>query len=121
YDDPNAGFKVNLRAFADFGRQKGKPLGISEWATQLRMDGRGGNDDIYFIELMYDFFNTDSNNVAYETLFQGIDGHSVGPHASSIVYPMIQQAAGGKNGPFFDGTGALPRSVAKYHELFGQL
>ncbi len=121
FTNPTNGISPSLAAFAAFGRSKGKPLGISEWGPMLRMDGHGGNDDPAFIQVMYDFFADPANDVAYETLFQGIDGKAVGPSAQSIVYPLLMQNAGSRNGPFHDGTEPLPLSVAKYRQLFGRL
>ncbi len=121
FDDAVTGHRASLAAFAAFGREKHKPLAVSEWAPPLRMDGHGGNDDDAFVQLMYDFFADPANNVAYDVLAEGLDGSDVGPAAKSVVYPMTKQSTGSQNGPFHDGADAVPVAAAKYHELFGPL
>jgi hypothetical protein len=122
FTDSATGFNAYLAAFAAYGATKGRPLGISEWAYMLRMDGHGGNDDPTFIQTMYDFFASETNNVAYETHFMGIDGNSFGIDSQTILYPMMQRAVSASvNGPFHDTQAALPLTAAKYKELFGPL
>jgi hypothetical protein len=46
-----------------FATARSKPMSYPEWGTGLRKDGRGGDDDPYFIEQMAAWIH--SNNVAY--------------------------------------------------------
>ena len=84
-----------FKAFAD---AHGKPMAFSEWGLSQRSDGRGGGDNPYFIERMYDWIS--NNNVAYQMYFD-YDWSPDVRHAMT--------------------TGTFPLAAARYAELFGPL
>lgn len=73
-----------LNWFANFAQNHNKPLAIGEWGVTIRNDGRGGGDNPYFIQWMYDWIK--SNNVEWHVYFDypAKDGNHVLTHAALI-------------------------------------
>lgn len=84
-----------MKAFAD---AHGKPMGFPEWGLSQRTDGRGGGDNPYFIERMYEWFT--ANNIAYQ-VYHDADPSPAELHAIT--------------------TGTFPLAAIRYVELFGAL
>jgi Glycosyl hydrolase family 26 len=58
-----------LTAAENFAQSEGKPLALCEWGTQFGSNGLG--DDPYYINNMINWMSVPSNNVAYESYFNG--------------------------------------------------
>lgn len=86
-----------LAWMAEFARERGKPIGIGEWALSgggTQAPDQAGNDNPYFIEAMHDWIT--SHDVLYHAYFQ-YDAEHDGPHRLE----------------------AFPRSAAVFRRLFG--
>ena len=58
---------LGIETFLAFAKERGKKLGIGEWAVS---DGRGGGfDNPLFVENMYRFLERNARHIAYETYF----------------------------------------------------
>ncbi|HEX8508430.1 MAG TPA: glycosyl hydrolase [Propionibacteriaceae bacterium] len=62
-----------LRYWAQFARDRNKPLAIPEWGLAWRSDGHAGGDNTYFLEQLGRFINDPENGVAYATYFNSED------------------------------------------------
>jgi len=78
-----------LAWFENFAKTNGKPMAIGEWGMwALGGDGRGGGDDTYFVQQMYNFIQTPSNNVAFSIYFDvGLNQISQAPTEPPSVFP----------------------------------
>jgi glycosyl hydrolase family 26 len=60
-----------LNWHARFAAAHGKPMTFPEWGLVKRRDGRGGGDNPYFVDQMYDWIQT--HPVAYHLYFESRD------------------------------------------------
>ncbi|MCE0536265.1 hypothetical protein LWF15_12175 [Kineosporia rhizophila] len=93
----NATYGLNF--WSSFARERGKPLSMPEWGLWDRsdVDGRGGADNPYFVQRMYEFIDDPRNNVAYQAYFD-VNPEDRGRHQLS----------------------GMPRSESRFRELFGR-
>lgn len=85
-----------LGTWLDYAQQRGKPLALAEWAISYENAERISFDNPFFIEKMFQFFQENSEYIAYETYFNG---------AAHRIYTST-------------GTPANPLSSARYRELY---
>lgn len=90
-----------LNAIKNFAATHGKPMCLPEWGCITRGDGRGGADNPYFIQQMYNFIHNVNNNVAFHCYWERTsgDGDSRLSNAGTVH----------------------PNAAAKYQELFGNI
>lgn len=81
-----------------------KPLAIPEWGVNMKPDGHGGLDNVFYVEQMHAFITDPDNNVFFHCYFD------------------VQAPDGGHQlSPGVDGTEKtrFPKSAARFKELFG--
>lgn len=93
----------HLTRMRDFARSRNKPLCIPEWGVVKRSDGKGGGDNVAYIEAMYDFIHNPENNVAWHVYFD-VDAED-GAH-------QLSPGADGRHVTKF------PKAAARFLELF---
>jgi len=95
--------QYGLRWWSKFARKHGKPLAIPEWGVNIKKDGKGGLDNVLFVEGMHEFITDPENNVLFHCYFdiQAPDGH--------------HQLSPGMN----DFQTEFPKAAARFKELFG--
>jgi hypothetical protein len=82
---------------ARFAREHGKRFAVPEWGV-VRSAG-GGGDNPYFVDKMYELFQANRANLAYEAYFSATDAGNV---QSALFDPPSN-----------------PRAAQRYRELFG--
>jgi hypothetical protein len=89
-----------LQYWLDFAVKHGKKLSVPEWGMLPHSDGNGG-DHPADVQHMWDFFNANAANIAYEGYFNDWDTFD------SNVYPTSGANAS-----------VVPQSAAKYLSLY---
>ncbi len=93
-----------LAWFTSLAATTSKPLCFPEWGTWgLGGDGRGGGDDPYYIQQMYNYIQNPANNVAWSIYFD--------VPASDGNHQLSSSAS--------EGPTAFPNSAALFFQLFG--
>ncbi|UAL30489.1 hypothetical protein K8W59_02890 [Nocardioides rotundus] len=85
WEEEILGGERGLEFWADFARDRGKPLALPEWGLWDRPDAASGDANSSFIRRMYDFMSDPENNVAYQAYFE-FDG-SDGTHRLMTTFP----------------------------------
>jgi hypothetical protein len=97
-----------LNTVRDFGRARGKPMGIPEWGVATRPDGHGGGDNPFFVQKMHDFIHEPTNNVVFHS-YWGVSAIDIDSRLTGAV--TGDNPGGGTN---------FPESAALFRKLFGQ-
>jgi hypothetical protein len=109
-----------LRYWTNFAKSHGKPMTLPEWGLSNRVaDNNGGGDDPYFIQQMFNFVYTPSNNVLFANYFNfkspdgehRIYGSSAFPKAAALFRQLVQHPPGSGSGTSGGGTGSPTPSV----------
>ncbi|MFI7586449.1 glycosyl hydrolase [Spongisporangium articulatum] len=74
-----------LYFWSKFARHHGKPLSLPEWGIWERLDGHGGQEDLYYLAQMKKFIDDPANGVAYQLYFE-YDAPD-GKHELQTTYP----------------------------------
>jgi hypothetical protein len=80
-----------LNYWFNFAKEHGKQLSVPEWGN-VRSGSAAGGDDPEYVRHMYDFFNSNADEISFECNFQGASSSTGGGYGAVTLVPRAAKA-----------------------------
>jgi hypothetical protein len=75
----------------NFAKEHGKQLSVPEWGN-VRSGSATGRDDPQYVRHMYEFFNSNADEISFECNFQGASSSTDGSYGPGTLVPRAAKA-----------------------------